>query len=306
MEENKMQNVAEKTSKSPSKSKKRQRTEQPEEIEKEMPKKPNNKAFPIGQSQRMRHLSNPAVVAKGNKPSLKYECEKKLKDIVEKRRLVEASSKDERFEKTFEKPQEEGKDEEVDHNDNKKRGKKRARYLKLFDIYSICFRLPNRETFQVITFDVYVTLGVPIGGWKIIEITKSSTDEEYDEVHAVWLKEWKINQNAPEITRMPKFILAKGDSLKRNFIIYSVNYFFNGSRKLILQQIRAKICEGCELNCIPRQVLVRFGQAYQHCEALQGDTDGVPTISECHDAVMKEAAAELHSACMEFTKLQAK
>jgi len=38
-----------------------------------------------------------------------------------------------------------------------------------------------------------VTLGVSIGGRKVVEITKSSMDEEYDEVHAVWLKEWKIN-----------------------------------------------------------------------------------------------------------------
>ncbi|KAJ8430653.1 LOW QUALITY PROTEIN: hypothetical protein Cgig2_000644 [Carnegiea gigantea] len=53
-------------------------------------------------------------------------------------------------------------------------------------------------------------------------------DEEYIE-----LQEWKINQNAPELTHMPKFILAKkdgGESFKRNFIIYLMNYFFSGSK----------------------------------------------------------------------------
>ncbi|KAJ8419721.1 hypothetical protein Cgig2_020782 [Carnegiea gigantea] len=46
--------------------------------------------------------------------------------------------------------------------------------------------------FSATTFDVYVTLGVPFGGRKIIKITKSSMDKEYDEVHAAWLKECKV------------------------------------------------------------------------------------------------------------------
>ncbi|KAJ8439007.1 hypothetical protein Cgig2_013003 [Carnegiea gigantea] len=49
-----------------------------------------------------------------------------------------------------------------------------------FDPYSICFKLPYGQKFLVTAFDVYVTLGVPIGGRKIIDITKSSMDEEYD------------------------------------------------------------------------------------------------------------------------------
>ncbi|KAJ8430875.1 hypothetical protein Cgig2_011338 [Carnegiea gigantea] len=51
-------------------------------------------------------------------------------------------------------------------------------------------------------FDVFVTLGMPTEGRKIVKITKSSTDEEYDEDHATWLKDWKINQNAFELTRI--------------------------------------------------------------------------------------------------------
>jgi len=80
---------------------------------------------------------------------------------------------------------------------------------------------------------VHVTLGVPFRGREIIEITKSTTDEQYDEMHAVWLKEWKIQQNAPELTRIPEFIMAKkdgGESFKRNFIIYLVSSSFSGPK----------------------------------------------------------------------------
>jgi len=58
-------------------------------------------------------------------------------------------------------------------------------------------------------------------------------DDKYDEVHATWLKEWKLQKNAPELTRMLKFILAEkdeGESFKRNFTTYSVNCFFNGPK----------------------------------------------------------------------------
>jgi len=45
----------------------------------------------------------------------------------------------------------------------------------------------------VTTFDVYVTLGVPIGGRQIVKINMSSIDEEYEKVHVVWMKEWSID-----------------------------------------------------------------------------------------------------------------
>jgi len=61
-----------------------------------------------------------------------------------------------------------------------------------FDPYVVYFRLPDGQKFSVTTLDVYVTLGAPFRGWEIIEITKSSMDEEYDKVHAAWLKEWKV------------------------------------------------------------------------------------------------------------------
>ncbi|KAJ8425870.1 hypothetical protein Cgig2_028215 [Carnegiea gigantea] len=70
-------------------------------------------------------------------------------------------------------------------------------------------------------------------GKEIMKITKSYTDEEYDEVHTAWLKKWKMEQNALKRIRMLEFILAKkdgGESFKRNFIVYLVNYFFTGPK----------------------------------------------------------------------------
>ncbi|KAJ8428621.1 hypothetical protein Cgig2_009147 [Carnegiea gigantea] len=104
-----------------------------------------------------------------------------------------------------------------------------ASFLKV-DLKQIRGKFSKWLKFPITAFDVYVTLGVPFGGREITEITKSSTDEEYDEINAAWLKEWKIEQNAAELTRMPEFILAKkdgGESFKRNFIIYLVNCFFS-------------------------------------------------------------------------------
>ncbi|KAJ8420848.1 hypothetical protein Cgig2_023137 [Carnegiea gigantea] len=76
--------------------------------------------------------------------------------------------------------------------------------------------LLDRQKFPVTAFNVYVTLGMPFGGREITEITESSTDEEYDEVCAAWLKEWKIEQNASELTQMSEFILAKGDGVSND------------------------------------------------------------------------------------------
>ncbi|KAJ8431061.1 LOW QUALITY PROTEIN: hypothetical protein Cgig2_027116 [Carnegiea gigantea] len=106
-----------------------------------------------------------------------------------------------------------------------------------FNPYAVCFKLPDRQKFQVTTF-------VPNPGCvyrgKIVEFNKSFIDEEYDEVHTTWMKEWNINQNTLELTHMSQFILAKkdgGESCKRNFIIYL-------NKEPLMQQVCSKICEG--------------------------------------------------------------
>ncbi|KAJ8423659.1 hypothetical protein Cgig2_006238 [Carnegiea gigantea] len=50
-----------------------------------------------------------------------------------------------------------------------------------FDPYSASFMFSDGQRFMAASFDVYMTLGVPIGGNEIMEITRSLTDEEYDE-----------------------------------------------------------------------------------------------------------------------------
>jgi len=81
--------------------------------------------------------------------------------------------------------------------------------MESFDPYAVCFGLADGQKFLITTFNMHATLGVPLGGTKITEINKSLMDDEYDEVQAAWLKEWKLQKNAPELTRMPEFILAQ-------------------------------------------------------------------------------------------------
>ena len=47
-----------------------------------------------------------------------------------------------------------------------------------FDPCAASFMLPNGQRFMVTTFDAYVTLGVPVGGREIMELTRSLTDKE--------------------------------------------------------------------------------------------------------------------------------
>ncbi|KAJ8420273.1 hypothetical protein Cgig2_014290 [Carnegiea gigantea] len=81
-------------------------------------------------------------------------------------------------------------------------------YLNLHP-YSASFTLPDGKWFTVTAFDAYVTLGVPIGGREIMKSSKSSTDEEYDEMHATRVKEWKIEHAVAELTHLSEFVLAK-------------------------------------------------------------------------------------------------
>ncbi|KAJ8439956.1 hypothetical protein Cgig2_013583 [Carnegiea gigantea] len=167
-----------------------------------------------------------------------------------------------------------------------------------FDPYFICFRLPNGQKFSVIEFDVYVTLDVPIGGREIVEITKSSTDEVYHEVHAAWLKEWKINQNTLELTCMSEFILAKkdrGESFKRNFIICLVNCFFSGLKNRYCSKFVLKYMKDFALGKLITNV-----RHYKESKAAKGVHFDGPLF------FVMEADVELHNAWMESAKLQLK
>ncbi|KAJ8420164.1 hypothetical protein Cgig2_006922 [Carnegiea gigantea] len=56
---------------------------------------------------------------------------------------------------------------------------------------------------------MHATLGVPLRGTKIIEITKSSMDDEHDEVHSTWLMEWKLQKNARNSLECPSSFCPK-------------------------------------------------------------------------------------------------
>ncbi|KAJ8420269.1 hypothetical protein Cgig2_004594 [Carnegiea gigantea] len=84
-------------------------------------------------------------------------------------------------------------------------------------------QLNEAETEAVRSIGFASFLKVDLKGREIMEITKSVTDKEYDEVHVAWVKKWNIDHNTAELTRILEFILAKkdrGEGSKRNFIIY--------------------------------------------------------------------------------------
>jgi len=89
-----------------------------------------------------------------------------------------------------------------------------------FNPYVVCFRLSGGQKFQVTPFDVQLTFALYIGGREIIELGKSNSNEEYENL---------------ELTRILDFILKRmnrGESFKRNSVICLVNYFLSGSKNL--------------------------------------------------------------------------
>ncbi|KAJ8423850.1 hypothetical protein Cgig2_024096 [Carnegiea gigantea] len=120
-------------------------------------------------------------------------------------------------------------------------------------------------------------------------------DEEYDEVNVAWLKEWKTDQNARELTRMSKFILAKkdgGESFKRNFAIYLVNYLFSRSKNFYCSKSVLKYVK--DVNRIA---------SLDWCQLV---LDKLISSHDFDTAVMKEVVADLRSAHLGFAKIQLK
>ncbi|KAJ8429341.1 hypothetical protein Cgig2_002962 [Carnegiea gigantea] len=62
-------------------------------------------------------------------------------------------------------------------------------------------RLPYGQKFSITAFDVSITLGMPFGGRQIIQIAKSSVDEEYDKANG----EYKATDGSkPKVTPKTK------------------------------------------------------------------------------------------------------
>ncbi|KAJ8424499.1 hypothetical protein Cgig2_020044 [Carnegiea gigantea] len=137
-------------------------------------------------------------------------------------------------------------------------------------------KLPDAQKFSASTFDVYVTLGVSFHGMQIVEITKSLIDDEYDEVNAVWFKEWMIDQNAWNSLEC-QTEKDEGESFKKNFVIHLVNCFFSG--------LKNRYCSKSVLKYVKNVNRI----------ALDFST-----------TIMKKAIANLHSAHMKFKNIQKK
>ncbi|KAJ8426240.1 hypothetical protein Cgig2_018525 [Carnegiea gigantea] len=141
---------------------KKEKREKTEETKKH---KPKEKPQTDGQSERMRQLSKAAVV-KGDVSDTKLS------------NSLDSEENDPAYEY-----------KEVNHDDDQIEAEEKVAIHETVKPACKKNKLLDRGKFSVIAFNMYVARGVPFGGREIIGITKSSTDEEYDEVHAAWLKE---------------------------------------------------------------------------------------------------------------------
>ncbi|KAJ8433422.1 hypothetical protein Cgig2_024758 [Carnegiea gigantea] len=120
-----------------------------------------------------------------------------------------------------------------------------------------------------------------------VEISDSSNAKEKNSSHEDEEVDHNDNRkDGDEERTIPK---AVKDVPKRNKPLLK-------SEEPVLQQVRAEICEGYELDHIPRWcqfVLDKLISSVRH-------------YKETKETIIKKAVAKLHSAHMEFAKLQAK
>ncbi|KAJ8444771.1 hypothetical protein Cgig2_011733 [Carnegiea gigantea] len=103
-----------------------------------------------------------------------------------------------------------------------------------FDPYSVTLYISLDKKIEITPMDVHITLALPIGGRKVEEFyEKKPKDAKYNEVLDAWRKDRNSQDEAPKLSQMPQYILSQADaeeSFKRNFIMYMVSCFFNGSK----------------------------------------------------------------------------
>ena len=79
-------------------------------------------------------------------------------------------------------------------------------------------------------------MALSIGRRKVEEFYgKKPKDVKYNEVLAAWRKEWNLQDGTTKLSQMPQYILSQtdaGESFKRNFVLYMVSCFFNGSKNV--------------------------------------------------------------------------
>ncbi|KAJ8434076.1 hypothetical protein Cgig2_007591 [Carnegiea gigantea] len=89
---------------------------------------------------------------------------------------------------------------------------------------------------EIIPIDVHITLALPIGGKKVEEFYgKKPKDATYNQVLDAWRRDWNLQDRTPKLSQMPQYILSQtdiGESFKRNFVMYMISCFFNGSKNV--------------------------------------------------------------------------
>ncbi|KAJ8423773.1 hypothetical protein Cgig2_034197 [Carnegiea gigantea] len=107
-----------------------------------------------------------------------------------------------------------------------------------FDPYSVTLYISLNKMIEIAPMDVHITLVLPIGGRKVEEFYgKKPKDAKYNKVLNAWRKDWNLQDGTPKLSQMPQYILSQtdaGESFKRNFVMYMVSYFFNGSKNNII------------------------------------------------------------------------
>ncbi|KAJ8425283.1 hypothetical protein Cgig2_025824 [Carnegiea gigantea] len=102
--------------------------------------------------------------------------------------------------------------------------------------YSITLYISKEKRIEITLMDVHITLALPIGGKKVEEFYgKYPKYATYNQVLDAWRKDWNLQDGTPKLTQMPQYILSKinvEESFKRNFVLYMISCFFNGSKNV--------------------------------------------------------------------------
>ncbi|KAJ8422173.1 hypothetical protein Cgig2_026450 [Carnegiea gigantea] len=105
-----------------------------------------------------------------------------------------------------------------------------------FDPYSVTLYISPDKRIEITPMDVHITLALPIRGRKVREFYgKKPKDATYNEVFDAWRKDSNLQDGTPKQSQMPQHILSQTDaweSFKRNFVMYMVSCFFNGSKNI--------------------------------------------------------------------------
>ncbi|KAJ8427170.1 hypothetical protein Cgig2_024702 [Carnegiea gigantea] len=124
--------------------------------------------------------------------------------------------------------------------------------------------------------DVHITLALPIGRRKVKEFYgKKPKDAKYNKVLDAWRKDWNLQDGTPKLSLMPQYILSQtnaGESFKRNFVMYMVSCFFNGSKNLLSEDFGIEIRNAIDLSTVAAghwKELTQDTANYHPCDTRQ-------------------------------------